>query len=145
MNSNRLKQKLEVAIKTGDSPIGKNFGCIISKLAAKEILVYINKLEIKVEKLEKECSDKERAYTDEYVLRKELKTENKNLREQNFILSQKRANIFEIIKAYERGRRDGIKEFWEELKKHAYTRTGQFVMVEDGDNLVKEMVNDKNK
>lgn len=145
MNSNRLKQKLEVAIKTGDSPIGKNFGCIISKLAAKEILVYINKLEIKVEKLEKECSDKERAYTDEYVLRKELKTENKNLREQNFILSQKRANIFEIIKAYERGRRDGIKEFAERLNA-TFPNNSRWVKPRKKiDSILKEMVDDKNK
>ena len=38
------------------------------------------------------------------------KAEIERLREENFLLSQKRANMFEILKAYEQGKADAIKE-----------------------------------
>lgn len=47
MNPNEIKKELETAMKLGDAPIGKNFGCTISKLTAKETLAYINQLEIR--------------------------------------------------------------------------------------------------
>lgn len=48
-------------------------------------------------------------------------------------------HIIKIAKA------EAVKEFWDELKKHTYTRTGQFVMVEDGDNLLKEWLGGDNQ
>lgn len=84
-------------------------------------LTYINQLEAEVERLRKiltVCTKAKNDYANQ---------------------------LQQVIKNLETAKSDAVKEFWEELKKHAYTRTGQFVMVEDGDNLVKEMVNDKNK
>ena len=45
LNSEEIKKELETAIKIGDSPIGKSFGCIISKSTAKATLDLINQLE----------------------------------------------------------------------------------------------------
>ena len=47
------------------------------------------------------------------------KAEIERLTEDNFIKSQKRANIFEIANAYERGRAEAITEFAERLKEKA--------------------------
>lgn len=47
---------------------------------------------------------------------KELTEENERLREDNEIKSQKRANIFEIADAFERGRTDGARKMQERLK-----------------------------
>lgn len=47
---------------------------------------------------------------------KELAEENKRLRADNEIKSQKRANIFEIANAFERGRTDGVREMHSEIK-----------------------------
>lgn len=44
------------------------------------------------------------------------KAEIERLKEDNEIKSQKRANIFEITNAYERGRAEAVKEFAERLK-----------------------------
>jgi hypothetical protein len=46
---------------------------------------------------------------------KELTEENERLREYNEIKSQKRANIFEIANAFERGRTDGVRKMQERL------------------------------
>lgn len=45
-----------------------------------------------------------------------LQAENEELEEENLILSQKRANIFEITNAFENGRNRGIEELAEKLK-----------------------------
>ncbi len=47
---------------------------------------------------------------------KELTEEKERLREDNEIKSSKRANIFEIANAFERGRTDGVQEMQERLK-----------------------------
>lgn len=44
---------------------------------------------------------------------KRLQAENEELRKENIIATQKRANIFEIVNAYERGRTEALKEFVE--------------------------------
>ena len=49
-----------------------------------------------------------------------LTEENERLRAENEIKSQKRANIFEIADAFERGRTDGIQKMQERLKAEAY-------------------------
>lgn len=51
MKPNEIKKELEYAMKIGDAPIGKYFGCIISKLTAKETLAYIEQLEAQIERL----------------------------------------------------------------------------------------------
>jgi hypothetical protein len=51
MTDNEIVKALEDAIKIGDAPIGKNFGCIISKLTAKETVDLINRLQAENERL----------------------------------------------------------------------------------------------
>lgn len=46
-----------------------------------------------------------------FNLIKRQQAEIERLKEDNFIKSQKRANIFEIVDAYERGKSEAIKEF----------------------------------
>lgn len=117
-------------------------GCVEELKSA--ALDLINRQKEEINRLQKESDDKERAYTEEYILRKEMKedinrltvelqamrgsansykmhyedaqAEIESLKEENIILSQKRANIFEIISAYDRGRTGAIKEFAERLK-----------------------------
>ena len=50
----------------------------------------------------------------------------KELSEENFLLKQKRANIFEIVNAYERGRAEAYKKFAEEYKDQIKNYTGIF-------------------
>lgn len=50
------------------------------------------------------------------IKRKDAKIE--KLTEENIILSQKRANIFEILDSYERGRVEAYKEIVKKLKEH---------------------------
>lgn len=45
LTDNEIKKDLETAIKIGDAPIGEHWGCMISKLTAKEALDLINRLE----------------------------------------------------------------------------------------------------
>ena len=59
------------------------------------------------------------------------------LKAENLILSQKRANIFEIVNANEKGRARGIKEFAERLKKPNRWRVEDIYYI---DTLVEEMV-----
>lgn len=65
----------------------------------------------------------------------------KKLTEENLILSQKRANMFEILKSNEKGRIRGIKEFADRLKSLIrYSTPLDRVCI---DNLVKEMVGEE--
>ena len=48
-----------------------------------------------------------------------LKAEIEELKEDNFIKSQKRANIFEIVNAHEKGRAEAIKEVFQRLEKES--------------------------
>lgn len=52
---------------------------------------------------------------------KELTEENERLRAENEIKSQKRANIFEISNAFERGRTDGVRKMQERLKAQRFS------------------------
>ena len=47
---------------------------------------------------------------------KELTEENERLREDNEIKSQKRANIFEIVNAFDRGRTEGVRKMQQQVK-----------------------------
>jgi hypothetical protein len=44
----------------------------------------------------------------------------KRLTDENFILKQKRANMFEILDAYGRGRKDSVRKFANYLKEHSF-------------------------
>lgn len=44
----------------------------------------------------------------------------KGLTEENFLLEQKRVNMFEILDAYGRGRTDGVRKFADYLKKQSF-------------------------
>lgn len=71
------------------------------------------------------------------------KAEIENLNIELKIKSQKRANIFEITDAFERGRSRGIKEFADKLKKsQSVTNCESEWLYLDIDDLVKEMVGD---
>ena len=76
------------------------------------------------------------------------KAEVNRLETENLILSQKRANIFEVMEANERGRAQGIKEFAERLQEK-YSQADILcprrivsLTEKDLDNLVKEMAGD---
>lgn len=53
---------------------------------------------------------------------KELAEENERLRAENEIKSQKRANIFEIANAFERGRTDGVRKMQEALEHRIHSK-----------------------
>lgn len=72
-----------------------------------------------------------------------LQAEIERLKEELEIRNQKRASIFEISNAYERGRAKAIKEFAErlrEFKMYVGNSQGVHITDEDIDNIVKEMV-----
>lgn len=54
---------------------------------------------IEADRLLKECESKEKAYTDEYILRKELKAENERLKSDNDILSKNMHNLCKELDA----------------------------------------------
>lgn len=87
-----------------------------------------------IERLKEESSDKERAYTDEYCLRKEWRDKCRQL------LIEKQT-----------AKSEAVKEFVERLKEKSYKTirnyglTKDVVEVCDIDNLVKEMVGDNNE
>ena len=96
----------------------------------KDVLDLINRQQGEIEKLEKETQDKERAYNDEFCLRKEWQTKCQELLEEK-----------QIAKA------EAIEEFAERLK-HSFFDNGYESPDVDFDyfvdNLVKEMVGDDN-
>ena len=175
MNDNDVKDRLLTAFEwleeiKGITPSDENYKN--ADIIQKFINCYqaeINRQKEEIERLRKESDDKERAYTKEYILRKEMKeeinrltvelqamrgaansykmhyekaqAEIESLKEENIILSQKRANIFEIISAYDRGRTEAIKEFAERLKKkyEKHIICSCDILNNEMDNLVKEM------
>lgn len=64
-----------------------------------------------------ECGEK--LLKDVLLLVNGLTEENERLREDNEIKSQKRANIFEIANAFERGRTDGVRKMLQRIKEDA--------------------------
>ena len=71
-----------------------------------------------------------------------------NLKNKNFILSRKRANIFEITDAYERGRSETVKKFAERIKEliqtKEFTDDVAMLMCAFVENICKEMVGEDN-
>ena len=108
----------------------------------------------------KDCLTSLRKNALDLITRQQAEIE--NLKNENFILSQKRANIFEITDAYERGKAKAYKEFAERLKNEIISdtaygcdssqHTGYYdYQIKIGDipeyidNLVKEMVGENNE
>ena len=152
------------------------------KIAAGGLEQALQNVTVEVDRLQKECDSKEKAYTEEYILRKELKSENESLKEA--IISknltptaykvmqendEKYIHIINSLKAEIEGlkseskvfdkdmewlskpiktiRAEAIKEFWERLKTtsiQGFWDITSYVAVDDGDNLVKEMVGETN-
>ena len=84
---------------------------------------------------------------DALSLIKELTEENERLRADNEIKSQKRANIFEIVNAFERGRTDGVRKMQERLINYeSYDNGGgnYVVSVDDIRTVAKEMLKEDN-
>lgn len=71
----------------------------------------------------------------------EQKAEIEELKEDNFIKSQKRANIFEITNAYERGRAEAITEFEERLCEDRVSNDPVVIAVKTELKMMKEGVN----
>lgn len=112
-----------------DARVGANsYRCKYASaiMTVKELQTVLCEKEIEIERLEKESADKERAYTEEYILRKELKSKLKTV---------------EI---------EAVKEFVERLTDRAdLVRVNAFdskyaISQDDIDNLVKE-IEDENK
>jgi hypothetical protein len=123
----------------------------ISNGITNKVIDLINRQKAELEKKDIEIDiliKKKEALRDEI---QDLTAAVERLTEENIILSQKRTNLIEIVNSYERGRAEAIKEFWSKLKTHSRKMqssdfSGEFwdraILVEDGDNLVKEMVGD---
>lgn len=74
---------------------------------------------------------------------KELAEKNERLRVDNEIKSQKRANIFEITNAFDRGRTDGVRKMQERLKAKAMgfpNYIGEVIAARWVDQIAKEML-----
>ena len=85
----------------------------------------INRHKADIERLEKETKDKERAYNDEFCLRKEWQSKCREL------LKEEQITKSEAIKEFaERLKEKASRGFWDELA---------YADVDDIDNLVKEM------
>ena len=107
----------------------------------------VNRQKSEIERLQKESVDKERAYTEEYILCKEYKTEIERLKENNQKLYDEMAarQKEEVAIAKRMGKSEAIKEFWEKVKtkKQWDVDVPDYVFISDGDNLVKEMTEQK--
>ena len=83
------------------------------------------------------------------TLQKQIAEKNvdiERLKDENRILTQRRANLFEIVNAYEKGRAEAIKDFAERMKEKGHipnekwnTTKEKAVYESDIDNLVKEL------
>lgn len=115
----------------------------------KEIYDLITRQQAEIENLKVENQSLRGAANPLKMHYEEAQAEIERLEEDNFIKSQKRANIFEITDAYERGKSEAVKEFAERLKEkkqEVFTSVNitELAVTEwTIDNLVKEMVGDK--
>lgn len=98
------------------------------RTAANSLKMHYEEAQAQIERLEKETKDKERAYNDEFLLRKEWQTKCR-----------------ELLKEKQTVKSEVIKEFAERLKEYAtqgFWETDAYVGAEQIDNLVKELVGD---
>lgn len=75
----------------------------------------------------------------------------KELTDENFLLEQKRVNMFEILDAYGRGKTDAVRKFADYLKKHSFMCdpgngfSFDAIDVDELDDFVKEFLEDEVK
>jgi uncharacterized small protein (DUF1192 family) len=103
LNAEKIKKALECCSKANcvDCPYREDiYGITCGADMPKDALALINSQEQRIGKLTEE---------------------NERLREDNEIKSQKRANIFEIANAFERGRTNGVRKMQERLKQQRFS------------------------
>ena len=101
-----------------------------SIILLKDVLDLINRQQGEIEKLEKETQDKERAYNDEFCLRKEWQTK-----------------CQELLKDKQTTKSEAVKEFAERLKEYAtqgFWESDAYIGVEQIDGLLKEFERKEN-
>lgn len=122
MTDNEIRKALEccfIDCNCGDCPYYyKDEGCCPDMLM-NDALDLINRQKAEIERLENENNDKERAHTDEFLLRKEW---------------QRRCR--ELLEEKQNAKSEAIKEFAGRLKK---LKQMPLITTQDIDNLVKEM------
>lgn len=104
--------------------------CNCEQITANAALDLFNRQQTEIDRLEKESKDKERAYNDEFCLRKEWQTKYR-----------------ELLKEKQTAKSEAIKEFAEELKGRlstCVTDTQQMMIELRIDNLLKEKVGEDN-
>lgn len=104
--------------------------CNCEQITANAALDLFNRQQTEIDRLEKESKDKERAYNDEFCLRKEWQTKYR-----------------ELLKEKQTTKSEAYKEFAEELKRRlstCVTDTQQMMIELRIDNLLKENVGDSN-
>ena len=135
-----------------------NWGdCNCSQITANAALDLINRQKTEVERLQKEVNlvsiqfqDVQERYEEAQTEIERLKHENNSMRE-DITQSVKELKNLGVLYAEDisKSKAESIKEFWGKLKKHSRKMqssdfSGEFwdraVLVEDGDNLLKEMV-----
>lgn len=103
-----------------------------------------------IKELTSALTKKETEYNELYELTEDLRNENERLKADNEIKSQKRANIFEIANAFERGRTDGVRKMSEMLKDYLddYYHSGEDALLDVPDMIdliAKEILEGENE
>lgn len=124
-----------------DCSINLNFE-IVQKIEDKnkeilELIDIINSLKAEIEKLKEEVKDKERAYNDEFCLRKEWKNKCQEL------LQEKQTTKAEAYKEFAKRLENKIKTECNPYGKPTYDYDTSISIMNYMDNLVKEMVDEK--
>lgn len=106
MDANIIKT-LEKALTDVNAPIGEHWGCgFLTTQNIKDTLDLLKQKDAEIDILIR----KKETLKDEAS---ELRIEIENLKEELFLAKQKRANIFELVESYGRGRESGCKELEE--------------------------------
>lgn len=139
MESNDIKKALEDWIKNYD-------GSYVNFKILGNALDLIIRQQTENENLKVENQSLRSAANSLKMHYEEAQAEIENLKNENLILSQKRANIFEITDAYERGRSKAVKEFAERAKEFIHNKFKaldeyefEYITERDINNIVKEL------
>ena len=129
---------------TTNCPLGEEMEC--RSLLAQNALDLITSQQAENENLKVENQSLRTAANSLKMHYEEAQAEIENLKNENFILSQKRANIFEITEAYGRGKSEAVKEFADRLKKDIFNTEYHIDRYyrRSIDKLVKEMAGKNN-
>ena len=117
MTDNEIKKAWELCFAEkgtkqtcGECPYHK-FGELCKVKRGRDTLDLINRQQEEIQQITEKFNCQQTVYADLSKIIKDQKAEIERLKAENLFLSQKRANIFEIINANEKGRIRGIKEF----------------------------------